>query len=81
MLDICYEEFENLREWLGEGREILGYNFLDTWDFEYEYSHNHIAENRNKFIELANEYFQDNNLPYEARETCERTNIFQKNRI
>lgn len=81
MLDICYEEFENLKEWIEEGREILGYDFLDTWDFEDEYSHNHIEENRSKFIQLANEYFRKNNLPYVARETCERANIFQKNRI
>lgn len=78
MLDICYEEFENLKEWLEEGKEILGYDFLDTWDFENEYSHNHIAKNRNKFIELANEYFRDNNLSYEARETYERAKIFRK---
>lgn len=30
MLDICYEEFENLKEWIEEGKEILGYDFLDT---------------------------------------------------
>ena len=78
MLDICYEEFENLKEWIEEGKEILGYDFLDTWDFENEYSHKHIAKNRNKFIELANGYFKENNLPYVARETCERAKIFQK---
>lgn len=77
MLDICYEEFEYLKEWLEEGKEILGYDFLDTWDFENEYSHNHIAKNRNKFIGLANEYFRENNLPYEAREICERAKIFR----
>ena len=78
MLDICYEEFENLKEWIEEGKEILGYDFLDTWDFEDEYSHNHIAENRRKFIQLANEYFKENNLPYEARVACERAKIFEK---
>lgn len=81
MLDICYEELDYLKEHIDEGKEILGYGFLDTWDFEDEYSHNHIEENRSKFIQLANEYFRKNNLPYVARETCERANIFQKNRI
>lgn len=79
MLDICYEELDYLKEHIDEGKEILGYDFLDTWDFEDEYSHNHIEENRSKFIQLANEYFKENNLPYEARETCERAEIFEKN--
>lgn len=78
MLDICYEELDYLKEHIDEGKEILGYDFLDTWDFEDEYSHNHIKENRSKFIELANEYFKENNLPYEARETCKRAKIFEK---
>lgn len=78
MLDICYEELEYLKEHIDEGKEMLGYDFLDTWDFEDKYSHNHIEENRSKFIQLANEYFRENNLPYEAKETCERAKIFEK---
>jgi len=78
MLDICYEELDYLKEHIDEEKEILGYDFLDTWDFEDEYSHNHIEENRSKFIQLANEYFRENNLPYEAKETCERAKIFEK---
>lgn len=34
MLDICYEELDYLKEHIDEGKEILGYDFLDTWDFE-----------------------------------------------
>lgn len=80
-MELCFAKAHvALKECIEEGKEILGYDFLDTWDFEDEYSHNHIAKNRNKFIELANDYFKENNLPYVARETCERAKIFENER-
>lgn len=79
MLDICYEELDNLKEDVEKG-DFIGIKYLDTWDFEDEYSHNHIEENREKFIELANEYFYENNLPYIMREACENAIICDKDR-
>ena len=63
MLDICYEEIEELKEDI-KNNSFIGVKYLDTWDYEDEYSHNHIEENRDKFIELANEYFTVNNMKY-----------------
>jgi hypothetical protein len=67
MLDICYEVLENLKSDI-EKDNFIGFQYLDTWDFEDEYSHNHIDKNRTEFIRLANEYFKENSLPYIMRE-------------
>ena len=74
MLDICYEVFEDLKNDI-ENNDFIETKYLDTWDFEDEYSHNHIDENRDKFIDMANEYFKENNLPYVMREVCENAMI------
>lgn len=75
MFDICYEELEQMIDDIKN--DSFGV-YLDTWDFEDEYSHNHIEENREKFIELANEYFIKEQLPFEAREVVENVYIFNK---
>lgn len=67
MLDICYEELEELKQDI-EDDNFRGIQYLDTWDNENDYSHDHIEENRKKFIELANEYFSEQDLPYIMRE-------------
>ena len=74
MLDICYEEIEELKEDI-KNNSFIGVKYLDTWDYEDEYSHNHIEENRDKFIELANEYFTVNNMKYIMREVCENAMV------
>ena len=74
MLDICYEEIEELKEDI-KNNSFIGVKYLDTWDYEDEYSHNHIEENRYKFIELANEYFTVNNMKYIMREVCENAMV------
>ena len=74
MLDICYEEIEELKEDI-KNNSFIGVKYLDTWDYEDEYSHNHIEENRDKFIELANEYFTENNMRYIMREVCENAMV------
>lgn len=78
MLDICYLELDQLKNDI-ENNEFRGVKYLDTWDYEDDYSHNHIDENREKFIELANNYFKENNLPYVMREVCENTMVCDKN--
>ena len=78
MLDICYEELEELKHDVEE-ENFIGVEYLDTWNFEDEYSHNHIAENRTKFISLANEYFRNNDMPYIMREVCDNAMVCDKN--
>lgn len=77
MLDICYEELDQLKEDI-EDDNFRGVKYLDTWDFEDEYSHNHIEENREKFIELANDYFKEENLSFVMREICESAMVCDK---
>ena len=74
MLDICYEEIEELKKDI-KNNSFIGVKYLDTWDYEDEYSHNHIEENRDKFIKLANEYFTENNMKYTMREVCENAMV------
>ena len=74
MLDICYEEIEELKEDI-KNNSFIGVKYLDTSDYEDKYSHNHIEENRDKFIELANEYFTVNNMKYIMREVCENAMV------
>ena len=71
MLDIAYEELERLEEQIKDNEMSDREDFLDTWQFEDEYSHNHIERNQEAFMEMANEYFKENNLPYVARLGCE----------
>ena len=69
MLDICYFEFDELKEDIENGNNDFCENkYLATWAYEDDFSHNHIIENRAKFIELANEYFKENNMPYMMKE-------------
>lgn len=43
MLDICYEELDQLKDDIEDGN-FRGVKCLDPWDFEDEYSHNHIGQ-------------------------------------
>lgn len=78
MLDICCLELDQLKEDI-KNDKFRGVKYLDTWDYEDDYSHNHIDRNRKKFIELANNYFKENNLPYVMREVCENAMVCDKN--
>lgn len=73
---LAYEVFEEMIE---DIRNEEYREYLDTWEYEDEYSHNDIETARGKFIELANEYFRVNMMDYEAREVCENVYIFNKN--
>ena len=73
---LALEEFERMKE------DIYDENFgiyVDTWDFEDNYSHNDINAAREEFIRLANGYFRVNMIDYEVREVCENVYIFNKN--
>lgn len=73
---LANEVFEEMKEDIKN--EDFGV-YLDTWDYEDEYSHNDIENARDKFIELANGYFCVNMMDYEAKEVCENVYIFNKN--
>ena len=73
---LALEEFERMKEdMINEDFNI----YVDTWDFEDDYSHNDIESARNEFIRLANGYFRVNMIDYEAIEVCENVYIFNKN--
>lgn len=72
-MSLAEEVFEKLKEDL-ENKSFGKY--LDTWDYEDEYSHNDIDIARMDFIDMANEYFTINTYPYEAREVNENVYIF-----
>ena len=78
MLDICYEELEELKQDI-EDDNFRGIQYLDIWDYENDYSHDHIEENRRKFIELANEYFTELDLPYIMRKISYSAMVCDKN--
>ncbi len=77
MLD-CYEQLVQLKEDIADDN-FRGVRYLDTWDYEDEYSHNDIEIARDKFIEMANDFFRENNLPYMMREVCENAMVCNKN--
>ncbi len=72
---LAYEVFEELKKDIEKGDFGI---YLDTWDYEDEYSHNDIEIARGKLIELAKEYFRVNTMDYEAKEVNENVYIFNK---
>lgn len=49
--------------------------YVDTWEYEDEYSHNEIEETRELFIKQANAYFQENNMPYMMKEVVDNAMV------
>lgn len=73
---LAYEVFEEMKEDIKNDNFGARQKYLDTWDYEDEFSHNDIEDARIKFVELANEYFETTNMLYEAREVCDNVYIF-----
>lgn len=73
---LAYEVFEEMKEDIKNDDFGARQKYLDTWDYEDEFSHNDIEDARIKFVELANEYFRTTNMLYEAREVCDNVYIF-----
>lgn len=73
---LAYEVFEEMKEDIKNDNFGARQKYLDTWDYEDEFSHNDIVDARIKFVELANEYFETTNMLYEAREVCDNVYIF-----
>ena len=54
-----------------ENGEIGNIPYLDTWDYEYEYSHAEINAARTEFVKMANTFLESMNSPYYMREVTE----------
>lgn len=76
MMELVNDVFEEMKADIENGQFGI---YLDTYDYEDNYSHNDIEIARDKFIELANEYFSANMMEYEAQEVMENVYIFNKN--
>ena len=76
-MTLCNDEFEQLKEDIADN-SFRGVKYLDTWDYEDDWSHNDIENARDKFIEMANEYFEEQNLPYIMKEICENAMVCDK---
>ena len=74
---LCINELERFEEDL-KNNNFIGVEYLDTWDYEDDYSHNEIELSRDQFIEKANEILEQNNLPYLMMEVCENARICDK---
>ena len=74
---LCREELERFEEDL-QNNEFIGVQYLDTWEYEDEYSHNEIELSREQFIKEANEILRQNDYSYVMREVCENTMICDK---
>lgn len=76
-MSLCNDEFEQLKDDIVDNN-FRGVKYLDTWDYEDDWSHNDIENARDKFIEMANEYFEEQNLPYIMKEICENAMVCDK---
>lgn len=74
---LAYDEFEEFKYHYENG-EIGDIEYLDTWDFEDDYSHNEIDTARNDFIKMANEYLDQKDAPYYMREVNENAMLCYK---
>ena len=74
---LAYDEFEEFK-YDYENGEIGDIKYLDTWDFEDDYSHNEIDAARDEFIKMANEYLAQKDAPYYMREVNENAMLCYK---
>ena len=72
-----YDILEEMKNDVINGH-IGGVRYIDTWEYEDDYSHNDIETSREKFNECANRFFEENNMPYIMREVCENAMICNK---
>ena len=74
---LAYDEFEEFKYHYENG-EIGDIKYLDTWDFEDDYSHNEIDAARDEFIKIANEYLSQKDAPYYMLEINENAMLCYK---
>lgn len=72
--------WNELEEFKGhyENGEIGDIKYLDTWDYEDDYSHNEIEEARDDFIKMANKYLEREQSPYYMGEINENAMLCYK---
>ena len=74
---LAYDEFEEFKYHYENG-EIGDIKYLDTWDFEDDYSHNEIDAARDEFIKMTNEYLSQKDAPYYMQEINENAMLCYK---
>lgn len=74
---LALEVFEDFKNDYKNG-EIGNLQYLDTWDFEDEYSHTEIDAARNEFIKMSNAFLESINSPYYMREITENVMLCYK---
>lgn len=74
---LACDEFEEFKYHYENG-EIADIKYLDTWDFEDDYSHNEIDAARDEFIEMSNEFLDREQSPYYMREVNENAMLCYK---
>lgn len=74
---IVEDELERFIEDYETGQAIET-QYVDTWDFEDQNSHNDIEEARRIFIIKANEYLESKNAPYYVNDVNENVMLFDK---
>lgn len=74
---LAYDEFEEFKYHYENG-EVGDIKYLDTWDFEDDYSHNEIDAARDEFIKMTNEYLSQKDAPYYMREINENAMLCYK---
>lgn len=67
---LAWDELEEFKYHYENG-EIGDIKYLDTWDFEDDYSHNEIKSARDDFIRMANKFLDREHSPYYMREVNE----------
>lgn len=67
---LALEVFEDFK-YDYENGDIGNIPYLDTWDYEYEYSYAEIDAARAEFIEMTNAFLESTNSPYYMREVTE----------
>lgn len=75
---LAYDEFEEFKYHYENG-EIGDIKYLDTWDFEDDYSHNEIDAARDEFIKMANEFLDRKQSIYYMREVNKNAMLCYKN--
>lgn len=74
---LAWNELEEFKDHYENG-EIGDIQYLDTWDYEDDYSHNEIEAARDDFIKMANKYLDREQSPYYMREVNENAMLCYK---
>ena len=64
MIDIAYEEYQELKSRIESGEFIIREEFLEEKMYRNQYTIQHIQENQDIFFDMVQAYISKNKLPY-----------------